>query len=97
MRLRLCVRQFRAEVLRDDLFAGTPGTIFIKYLLAKAASCKDLGILVIDTSVEFMRARTAKENCVNVPSGIKSSQFGRLKAAVNGTRKASKAVARVLV
>ena len=50
-RSRLCVRQFKAEGLRDDLFAGTADTFFIKYLLAKAASCKDFGILVIDISV----------------------------------------------
>ena len=48
VRSRLCVRQFKAEGLRDDMFVGTPDTFFIKYLLAKAASCKDFGILVID-------------------------------------------------
>ena len=31
VRSRLCVRQFNAEGLRDDLFAGTPDTLFIKY------------------------------------------------------------------
>ena len=87
MRSRLCVRQFRAEGLRDDLFAGTPDTFFIKYLLASAASCKDFGILVIDISVAFMHARTYEEINVKVPSGIKSSKIWRLKAAVNGTRK----------
>ena len=90
VRSRLCVRQFRAEGLQDDLLAGTPDTFFIKYLLAKAASCKDFGILVIDMSVAFMHARTDEEICVKVPSDIKSSKFWRLKAAVNGTRKASK-------
>ena len=29
------MRQFKAEGLRDDLFAGTPDTFFIKYLLPK--------------------------------------------------------------
>ena len=29
VRSRLCVRQFKAEGLRDDLFAGTPDTFFI--------------------------------------------------------------------
>ena len=29
---------------------------FIKYLLAKAASCKDFGLLVADISVAFMHA-----------------------------------------
>ena len=58
--------------------------------VGKAASCKDFGILVIDISVAFMRARTDEEIYVKVPSGIKSSRFWRLKAAVNGTRKASK-------
>ena len=42
VRSRLCVRQFKAEGLRDDLFAGTPDTFLINYLLEKAASCKDL-------------------------------------------------------
>ena len=32
---RLCVRQFMAEGLKDDLFAGTPVTFFVKYLVAK--------------------------------------------------------------
>ena len=84
------MRQFKAEGLRDDLFAGTPDTFFIKYLLAKAASCKDFGILVVDISVAFMHARTDEEVYVKVPSGIKSSKYWKLKAAVNGTRKASK-------
>ena len=75
VRSRLCVRQFKAEGLRDDLFAGTPDTFFIKYLLAKAASCKDFGILVIDISFAFMHARTDEEICVKVPSGIKSPRF----------------------
>ena len=39
VRSRLCVRQFKAEELPDDLLAGTPDTFFIRYLLAKAASC----------------------------------------------------------
>ena len=86
---RLCVRQFKAEGFRDDLFAGTPDTFFIKYLLAQAASCKDFGILVIDISVAFMHARTDDEIYVKVPSGIKNSKYWRFKAAVNGTRKAS--------
>ena len=90
VRSRLCVRQFRAEGLRHDLFAGTPDTFFIQYLLAKAASCKDFGLLVFDISVAFMHARTDEEIYVKVPSGVKSSRFWRLKAAVNGTRKASK-------
>ena len=40
----------KVEGLRDDLFAGTPDTFFIKYLLANAASCKDFGSL-LSTSV----------------------------------------------
>ena len=35
VRSRLCVRQFKAEGLKDDLFAGTPDTFFVKYLVAK--------------------------------------------------------------
>ena len=86
----MCASVSRPRDSRDDLFAGTPDTFFIKYLLAKAASCKDFGILVIDISVAFMHARTDEEIYVKVPSGIKSSKYWRLKAAVNGTRKASK-------
>ena len=89
MRSRLCVRQFKAEELRDDLFAGTPDTFFIKYLLAKAASCKVFGLLVVDISVAFMHARTDEAIYVQVLAGIKSSRFWRLKTAVNRTRKAS--------
>ena len=62
VRSRLCVRQFRAEGPRDDLFAGTPDTSFINYLLAKAASCKDFGILVIVICVASMHARTDEES-----------------------------------
>ena len=52
------------------------------------------GIFVIDFSVAFMHARTDDEIYVKVPSGIKS---WNLMAAVNGTRKASKHLARVLI
>ena len=90
MRSRLCVLQFKAEEVRDDLFAGPPDTFFIKYLLAKASSCKDFGLLVVNISVASMHARTDEEIYVKVPSGIKSSRFWRLKAALSGTRKASK-------
>ena len=76
----------------DSVFVSSgqreSGTFFIKYLLAKAASCKDFGIFVIDISVAFMHPRTDEE--IYVPSDIESSKFWRLKAAVNGTRKASK-------
>ena len=67
VRSRLCVRQFQAEGLRDDLFAGKPDTFFIKYLLAKAASCKDFGLLIVDISVAFMHAGTDEEIYVKVP------------------------------
>ena len=74
----------------NDLFAGTPDTFFIEYLFGKAASCKDFGLPVVDISVASMHARTDEEIYVKAPSGIKSSTFWRLEAAVNGTRKASK-------
>ena len=45
---------------------------------------------VVDICVAFMHDRTDEEIFVKVPSGIKNSRFWRLKAAVNGTRKASK-------
>ena len=53
--------QFQAEGPRDDLFAGRPDTLFIKYLLAMVASCKDFGLFVVDISVAFMHARTDEE------------------------------------
>ena len=84
------MRQFKAKGLRDDLFTGTPDTFFIKCLLATATSCKDFGLLVVDIGVAFMHARTDEEIHVKVPLNSKSSRFWRLKAAVNGTRKASK-------
>ena len=90
VRSRLRVRQFKAEEIRNDMFAGTPNTFFIKYLLAKAASCNDFGVLVDGISVAFMHARTDKEINVKVPSNIRSSKYWRLRAALNGTRKASK-------
>ena len=91
MRSRLCVRQFKAEGLRDDLFAATPDTFFIKYLLAKAASCKGFGLLVVDISFSFMHARTDEEIYVKVPSGVQKFKIlATPQAAVNGTRKASK-------
>ena len=69
--------------------ARTPDTFFINYLLAKTASCKDFGFLVVDISVAFVHARTDEEIYVKKPSGIKISRFSRLKAAVRGTKKAS--------
>ena len=42
VRSRLCVRQFRAEGLGDDLFAGAPDTFFIK--LSFGRSCKLQGL-----------------------------------------------------
>ena len=77
---RLHVRQFKAEGLRDDLFAGTPDTVFIIFF----------GVLVVDIGVALVHARTDEKIYVKVPSGFKSSRHWRLKAAVNGTRKASK-------
>ena len=81
---RLCVRQFKAEELRDDLFAGTPDTFCHQVFVGQGCW------LVVDISVAFMHARTDEEFYVKVPSSIKSSRFWRLKAAVYGTRKASK-------
>ena len=56
MRSRLCVRQLKAEGLRDELFAERQTRSSSKYLLATAASCKDFGLPVVDISVAFMHA-----------------------------------------
>ena len=97
VRSRLCGRQFRAEGLRDDLVAGTPDTFFIIYLLARAGSCKDLGILVIDISVAFMHAPTDEEMSVTVPSDIKSSKILETHGSSERDQKSFKAPARVLM
>ena len=97
MKSRLCVCQFKAEELRDILFAGTPDTFFIKHLLAKAASCKDFGVLVIDISVAFRHARTDEEIYVNVPSGIKSSKILATQGSSEWNEESIKALARVLI
>ena len=94
VRSRLCVRQFKAERLRDDFFAGAPDTFFINYLLAKAAICKDFGVLVIDISVAFMHARTDEEIYVKVPSGIKILET---QGSSEWNKESFKSLARVLI
>ena len=74
-----------------------PDTFFIKYLLAKAASCKDFGLLVVDISVAFVHARTDEDIYMKVPSGIKSSRFWRLKSSSEWNEESIKAMARVLM
>ena len=76
---------------------ATPDTVFIKYLLAKAASCKDFGILVIDISVAFMHARTDEEIYVKLPSGIKSSRILQTQGSSQRNEEGIKALARVLI
>ena len=97
VRSGLCVRQFKAEGYRDDMFAGTPDTFFRQVFVAKAARCKDFGILVIDISVAFMHARTDEEILVKVPSGIKSSKYWRLKGSSEWNEESIKVLARVLI
>ena len=43
MRSRLCVRQFKAEGLRDDLFAGTPD-VFHQALKLRVARILDYSL-----------------------------------------------------
>ena len=43
VRSRLCVRQFKAEGLRDDLFAGTPDTFFQRVFVGKNSELQGLG------------------------------------------------------
>ena len=90
VRSRPGVRQFKAEGLRDDLFAGTPDTFFIKYLLAKAASCKDFGIFVIDIFCCIYARSNRRGNLCESIFRYQEFQNWRLKAAVNGMRKGSK-------
>ena len=74
---------------------GNARHVFHKYLLARAASCQDFGLLVVDISVAFMQVRIDEEIYVKVPSGIKSSGFCRLKAAWK--EESIKALVRVLM
>ena len=71
VRSRLCVRQFKAAGLWDDLFAGTPDTFFHQIFVGK-------------------KPRVAKTLESLSSTFLLHSQYWRLKAAVNGTRKASK-------
>ena len=62
VRSRLCVRQFKAEGIRNDLFAGTPDTFFIKYVLEKAASCKQFGVEGAISHQEFHILETERSS-----------------------------------
>ena len=80
------------------MFAGTPDTFFIKYLLAKAASCKDFGILVIDISVAFMHTRTDEEIYVKVHSGrYQEFKILETQGSSEWNEEGIKALARVLI
>ena len=83
-----CVRQY-ADEKRDDVFAATPDTSFMKLLVSKAAADKDSAILIADISVALMHARMDEEIVVKPPPGVVTSKYWRLLAAVNGSRKAS--------
>ena len=73
------------------MFAATPDTFFMRYVLSHAAQDPDRVIMIVDISVAFMHARTDENIVVKVPSDIQgTTRFWRLKAALNGTRRASK-------
>ena len=97
VRSRLCVRQFKAEGLRDDLFARTPDTFLIKNLLAKAASCKDFGLLVVDISVAFMHARTDEDTYVKVLYRYQEFKILANQCSSEWNEESIKALARVLM
>ena len=78
-----------AEDQRDDLSAGTPETFFMRYVISRAAPKKCWGTLILDVSVAFVHARTGEEIYSTTPPDVRSSRYWRLKAAINGTRKAS--------
>ena len=83
------VKQFKSAETRNDLFAGTPDTLFIRWLVARASCDKNKAILMVDISVAFMHARTAEEIYARAPRDIQTTRFWMLKAVVNGARKAS--------
>ena len=62
----------------------------MRFLLAHAAADHNRAIMVIDISVGFMHARSDENIVVKVPKDIKNTTpFWKLKAAINGARKAS--------
>jgi hypothetical protein len=89
VRSRACVRQYKGDEKRDDVFAATPETSFTRFVLSEAASDKDYAVLIADVSVAFMHARLDEEIVVKPPPGIVTSKLWRLKAAVNGIQRAS--------
>ena len=91
MRSRLCVRQLKAEGAQGRLVCGNARHVFHQVFVGKSSELQGLWNPLSSTfSVALMHGRTDEEIYVKVPSGIKSSKYWRLKAAVNGTRKASK-------
>jgi hypothetical protein len=88
VRSRACVRQYNEEK-REDVFAATPGTAFVKFLASKGATNKDFAMLISGISVAFMHARSDKEIVVKPPPRVVTSKYWRLLAAVDGTLKAS--------
>ena len=91
VRSRACVRQYNSGEQRDDTFAATPETSYTRFVLSEAASDKDHAVIISDVSVAFMHARLdgKEEIVVKPPPGVVTSKYWRLKAAVNGTRRAS--------
>ena len=90
VRSRLCVREYKSEGSRNDTFACTPDTWFLRYVVSRASMDRDLAILIVDISVAFMHARSDEDLIVKAPAGVSTSPWWRLKAAINGTRKASR-------
>ena len=89
VRSRLCVRQYKTEGKREYTFASTPDSWFLRHAVGEAAMDQERAILIVDISVAFMHARSDGYIIVKAPSGIKTAPYWRIKAVVNGTRKAS--------
>ena len=70
---------------------------FIKYLLAKAASCKDSRNLVNDIGVAFMHARTDEENLCESAFRHQKFQILETQGSSEWNQKSFKALAGVLM
>ena len=92
------MRQFKAEGLRDDLFAGTPDTFFHEVFVGQSWKLQGFRILVVDISVACMHARTDDEK-IFVKSAFRYQELNIL--ATQGSSEwigeSIKALARVLM
>ena len=72
VRSRLCVRQFKAEVLRDDLFAGTPETFSSSICLSSLRVARISDYSLSTPVLHLCTLEQTRKFYVKVSSGMKS-------------------------